>query len=283
MTDRLEVVSDPGEENCVVSGKRKRNEINYRRNVNKKNKLKALERQFHWEVCSSPYDRRTMWTVAALIAPLSPLRSNYTGVSENIDAVQVALTRLTKKWRVRKKKKGQIEQKEKQWRKEEKKVDRFKEDMKQETAWKKKRYNLSIFEDLDISQKINKYTRAMGIVNSLMKPSLVQKHTRIRLYNIFARPMLSYGSEAWTLRKADKSRITACEMRFIRRTAGYAKWDLKRNCEILKKLKTQPVLDYIVQYQSNWKHHLERMSTVVDSQRKFMIMYHMAKDLWVSC
>ncbi|KAJ4452259.1 hypothetical protein ANN_03777 [Periplaneta americana] len=63
MTDKLEVVSDPGEENCVISGKRKRNEINYRRNVNKKNKLKALERQFHWEVCSSLYDRRTMWYV----------------------------------------------------------------------------------------------------------------------------------------------------------------------------------------------------------------------------
>ncbi|KAJ4441951.1 hypothetical protein ANN_11815 [Periplaneta americana] len=84
-------------------------------------------------------------------------------------------------------------------------------------------YNLPIFEELDISQKINKYTRAMGIINSVMKPSLVQKHPRIRLYNTLARPMLSYGREAWTLRKADKSRITACEMRFKRRTAGYTK------------------------------------------------------------
>ncbi|KAJ4435241.1 hypothetical protein ANN_23819 [Periplaneta americana] len=49
------------------------------------------------------------------------------------------------------------------------------------------------------------------------------KHTRIRLYNTLTRPMLSYGSEAWTLRKADKSRITACEMRFMRRTAKLCK------------------------------------------------------------
>ncbi|KAJ4428345.1 hypothetical protein ANN_24364 [Periplaneta americana] len=68
MTDKLEVVSDPGEENCVISGKRKHNEINYRRNVNKENKLKALERQFHWEVCSSPYDRRTMWRSSSLLS-----------------------------------------------------------------------------------------------------------------------------------------------------------------------------------------------------------------------
>ncbi|KAJ4426487.1 hypothetical protein ANN_27301 [Periplaneta americana] len=42
MTDKLEVV------NCVISGKRKRNEINYRRDVNKKNKLKALRITQQW-------------------------------------------------------------------------------------------------------------------------------------------------------------------------------------------------------------------------------------------
>jgi hypothetical protein len=49
-------------------------------------------------------------------------------------------------------------------------------------------------------------------------------------------PMLCYGSEGWTIRKSDESRITACEMKFMRRTAGYTKWDLKRNEEVLKEL-----------------------------------------------
>jgi hypothetical protein len=34
--------------------------------------------------------------------------------------------------------------------------------------------------------------------------------------------------------KSDESRITACEMKFMRQTAGYTKWDLKRNAEVLK-------------------------------------------------
>ncbi|KAJ4440946.1 hypothetical protein ANN_10795 [Periplaneta americana] len=92
-------------------------------------------------------------------------------------------------------------------------------------------------------------TRSHCQTMSQIEQGIFEKDTRIRLYNTLARPMLSYGSEAWILRKADKSRITACEMRFMRRTAGYAKWDLKRNCEILKELNTQPVLDYIIQYQ----------------------------------
>jgi hypothetical protein len=49
--------------------------------------------------------------------------------------------------------------------------------------------------------------------------------------------VLCYGSEAWTIRKSDESRITALEMKFMRPTAGYTKWDLKSNEEMLKELK----------------------------------------------
>jgi hypothetical protein len=34
-----------------------------------------------------------------------------------------------------------------------------------------------------------------------------------------------------------------CEMKFMSRTAGCTKWDLKRNEEVLKELKVEPILD----------------------------------------
>jgi hypothetical protein len=37
----------------------------------------------------------------------------------------------------------------------------------------------------------------------------------------FTRPVLSYGSEAWTIRGNDVRRLISAEMRFLRRTAGY--------------------------------------------------------------
>ncbi|KAJ4426675.1 hypothetical protein ANN_26473 [Periplaneta americana] len=67
-------------------------------------------------------------------------------------------------------------------------------------------------ENCKIIQQIN------GLINRVLKPSLVQKSTRTRLYQIIARPVLCYGSEAWTIRTKDESRLTACEMRFMRRT-----------------------------------------------------------------
>ena len=56
-----------------------------------------------------------------------------------------------------------------------------------------------------------------------------------------------------------KGRITASEMRFMRHTAGYTKWDHKRNEDILHELHIEPVFDYIHQYQNNWIQHVHRM------------------------
>ena len=80
-----------------------------------------------------------------------------------------------------------------------------------------------------------------------------------RLYNTLARPTLCYGSEAWTLRTQDISRITVREMAY--QTAGYTKCDHKRNEEVLQKLKVQPIIDYIYSYQENWKCHIQWMGS----------------------
>jgi hypothetical protein len=69
--------------------------------------------------------------------------------------------------------------------------------------------------------------------------------------------MLCYGSEAWTIRKSDENGITACEMKFMRRTAGYTKWDLKSNEEVLKERKVEPIWTTCV----DTKPTGERMST----------------------
>jgi hypothetical protein len=71
--------------------------------------------------------------------------------------------------------------------------------------------------------------------------------------------------------KCDESRITACEMKFMCRTAGCSKRDLKRNKEVLKGLKVEPILDYMCRYQSNWREHVNRMGRTRISKA---IMYY---------
>jgi hypothetical protein len=58
--------------------------------------------------------------------------------------------------------------------------------------------------------------------------------------------------------------IEKVEMRFISRTLGYTLFDHKRNKKLMdimdKQLKTTPTVDFVTQYQKNWKEHVHRMT-----------------------
>jgi len=46
------------------------------------------------------------------------------------------------------------------------------------------------------------------------------RKTTIKLYNTLALPVFLYGNETWTVKARDGRRITAAEMKYMRRTAG---------------------------------------------------------------
>ena len=63
------------------------------------------------------------------------------------------------------------------------------------------------------------------------------KKKRIKLYNTLALPVLLCGSETWTIKASDARRITAAEMKYMRRTARYT-WDrLQNKCTNCKGVK----------------------------------------------
>jgi hypothetical protein len=98
------------------------------------------------------------------------------------------------------------------------------------------RYNISYEGENDLNIKAANFVKVLRIINQIFKLSLVSRHTRIRIYKTLARPVLSYGSEVWTIRRTDERRLISAEMRFLRRTAGYTRWDHKRNEDILTEL-----------------------------------------------
>ena len=68
-----------------------------------------------------------------------------------------------------------------------------------------------------------------------------------------------YGSETWTTKAKDARRITAAEMKYMRRTAGYTWTDYKTNTQITKEFKIIPILDKLMGYKRNWIQHVNRM------------------------
>jgi hypothetical protein len=95
-------------------------------------------------------------------------------------------------------------------------------------------YNVSYQEEKFTHSKITNFFTNTGLLNKTLKPNLVQRSTRLKLYNTLALPTLLYGSEIWTNKHCDKNRLRTAEMKYLRRTAGYTVLNHKRNDEMLE-------------------------------------------------
>jgi hypothetical protein len=74
-----------------------------------------------------------------------------------------------------------------------------------------------------------------------------------------ALPVLLYSSETWTIKARDARRITAAQIKYMRRTAGYTWRVNKTNTQIAKELKITQILEKLLEYKRNWIQHVNRM------------------------
>lgn len=131
--------------------------------------------------------------------------------------------------------------------------------LEQVNSFKYLGYNLTYLPVTDISENIQHFNGALRTINQVFTTTKTQKHTRLKAYKVLARPVLMYGSEAWTVRNSDVQRLTTAEMRFLRRTAGYSLLDHKRNELITKELKITPIYEHLNHYRQKWLNHVNRM------------------------
>ena len=68
-----------------------------------------------------------------------------------------------------------------------------------------------------------------------------------------------YGSESGAIKASDARKITAAEMKYMRRTAGYTRTDYKTNVQIAKELEITQILDKLLKYKRSWIQHVNRM------------------------
>ena len=118
---------------------------------------------------------------------------------------------------------------------------------------------ISYEKELDIDNKLHIYLKITGIVNNVFRPQKPLKETTIKLYNKLTLQVLLYDSETWTIKARDASRISAAEMKYMRKTAGHTWTDYKTNLHIVKELGITPVLDKLLEYKRNWIQRVNRM------------------------
>ena len=109
-----------------------------------------------------------------------------------------------------------------------------------------------------ISRNLIKYNRLSGTLKRNFGKQM-RKETQLRFHNIVSKPVHLYGSECWTLRQRDKSRIKILQMRFLRSLNGVTLRERIKSEEIRKKYNVEEMIDDIQNYQLNWSQHVLRM------------------------
>jgi hypothetical protein len=72
---------------------------------------------------------------------------------------------------------------------------------------------------------------------------------------------LKFGSKTWVLKKRQKQRSEAGQMKFLRHLLGIRKLDKEKNQCIREKTGADNIVKEIKQYQEKWLKHVQRMDT----------------------
>ena len=124
--------------------------------------------------------------------------------------------------------------------------------------------------DYDIKRRLFLGRRALTILDSILKSSDITLLTKVLIVQAMAFPIVIYGCESWTVKKAERQRIDAFELWCWRRLLRVP-WTARRsNQSILKEIRPEYSLEGLVlklklQY---FRHLMGRM----DSLEKTLIL-----------
>jgi len=79
-----------------------------------------------------------------------------------------------------------------------------------------------------------------------------------KVYRTMIRPVLIYGSEAWSLRRREEERLERTEMRMLRWILGLTLKDRKRNDDIRCIIGVACIMDKVCEARLRWYGHIQR-------------------------
>lgn len=111
----------------------------------------------------------------------------------------------------------------------------------------------------EIDSRIDIYSRNVGILYPLLKEPQIPPKVKVLIYSTILRPLLTYGSETWTMTTTTSSRIEAAEMRVLRLIKGVTRMDRMKSAAIREELNVELILKFVERQRLRWYGHLRRM------------------------
>jgi sorting nexin-29 len=113
----------------------------------------------------------------------------------------------------------------------------------------------------DIHSKIITANRAYSAHIKLFRSKRSSRNTKLKIYKTLKRPILSYGSEAWTMTSEEMNAVRIFERKIVRKVYGPINegesWRIRTNKEIEDILEGADIVKFI---KSRWCGHIDRMN-----------------------
>jgi hypothetical protein len=120
----------------------------------------------------------------------------------------------------------------------------------------------------DISEEIRKRilpaNRCFHGLKKHLRSHPTLKNTKILMYKVLIRPVLTYASATWTLSKTNERRLSLFERKALRCIFGAKQengaWRKRYNCELHETLNEPNIVNYIKVKRLAWAGHFVRMN-----------------------
>ena len=115
----------------------------------------------------------------------------------------------------------------------------------------------------EIKERITAGNKAYYSSYNLLKNKNITRKTKITIYKTIIRPVVTYGSETWTLTKSAENMLNIWERKVLRRIFGPTKdekgWRMRTNKEVYELYEDPTIVAEIKKGRLRWTGHLERM------------------------
>jgi hypothetical protein len=130
--------------------------------------------------------------------------------------------------------------------------------IEQVTDFKYLGYRISEYKS-DLESKLKHTTKLTELYGDIEQQ--MNKERKLRIYNIAAKAVLQFGSEAWVLKEREEQHLKAAQIKFLKHLLGITKLDKERNQCVWEKSGAQNIVKEVKQYKEKWLQHVQRMDT----------------------
>jgi hypothetical protein len=101
------------------------------------------------------------------------------------------------------------------------------------------------------------------LINKLFNSSFISRNSKLHIYRTLVCPVITYGSEAWTLTTEEERALAVYERKILRKIYGPVKetelWRTRQNDELEAISKGENIVRFMKCQRIRWLGHIERM------------------------